>query len=371
MIEVMLDVLLLLAVKATVTVSPKLSAEPMRSCVVDGDLVLQNLNDTTTVALDRTTLKLRWQSRRSGKSGMHSSPGVIAVDAAGATKVVVTGAFTGPIVGLDRQTGSTLWTLPLPKMDAGGPGGVSGAAVRNEAGHAVVPTLGGIVTVDVATGALLSSIKTVAGTTGAAVYGDNVVFIDMAGGNARSVAKDGTELWQLRGPCTSPGAGAITCAGFQTESIPVRDGIAYLATNTAETWAVHLQSGRKRLGFEARGGAIDPPVIGEDFDDLIIVTGIVDPKKSRVVSHELTSWERLTAHERWHVDIKGQATGAAVFTDSVVVGKDRSARIYDRLTGALKETVATKGGVFWAPCVGDDGAFYVVDDSKHITRIVP
>jgi hypothetical protein len=34
-------------------------------------------------------------------------------------------------------------------------------------------------------------------------------------------------------------------------------GIGYIATNSAETWAVDLKTGEKLLGFESRGGAVD------------------------------------------------------------------------------------------------------------------
>lgn len=366
----MIALVLLLAAKATVVTSPKLSSAPTHSCVVADDLILQHLADTSVVALDKHTLEVRWRSAVVGKNGYDSSPGV--VGRAGA-RVVVTGAFTGPASGLDAASGKVLWAAEFPKMQGGDDSGVTGNAVALGDDRAVVGTLGGVRVVDVSSGKVTAGFDVFAAALSPTVVDDGVVFVDLSAGKVRSRAFDGRLRWEVGGPCRPRDDHTTVCSGIQVETIPVVEengGVTgYVSTNTAETWALDLKTGKKLLGFESRGGSASAPAV--TGDDLVLVAGVYQGVGPPTI-HVVTDFERTTARERWHVDITGHATSAAIAGDVVAVGKDRSVRLYDRATGKGRGSVDVKGAVWWAGCVDDDdGAFFFGDDSRHVTRIVP
>ncbi|HEY4221809.1 MAG TPA: PQQ-binding-like beta-propeller repeat protein, partial [Myxococcota bacterium] len=337
-----------------------LAAGAMRPCVVDGDSVVQALASGDVVSVARATHAVQWRAHL-GSGGVHAAPAVLG-------DVVVAGAFAGPALAF-AGTGAVRWRAPID--------GVIGSPVQRE--HTIfVGTIGGLVALDDATGYERGRFPTVGGVPAVAVDGDRVVFASFTDDALIAVDVDEvgaytvfTQAWRLHGPALAhdKNGAATNFAGFQAESIPIVDGVAFVPTNVAEVWAVDVGTGQKRWGYEPGGSVVNAPAVARGLVFIVASNGssVDKDRASRVVAVDAGS-----GVERWAVELPHVlAMGGAVVVDGVVaLATDARALLgFHAATGARIFTVKLRGAGWWTPCADGDGTIYVGDDSGALTAV--
>jgi outer membrane protein assembly factor BamB len=326
------SVVSVVAAATVVDVAP--GASGVGACVASPSAVFVVGNKNVVTAVDAATLKVRWRTRPLGKG----SPMTPAALWATTGKDVVVVGFAGVVVGVDAASGKELWRTVVsrhPEVNVGIGLGVMGRPVAVGVGNIAVSYIGGVAVLDAGSGTVRHTWETFAGNNVlAAVDDDIVVYSDLPEGKliARSLSEERV-LWTVDAPCTG-----AHCGLFQAEAIGVaRDNasvVGYVATNTAETWAIDLKTGRKLRGFETPSGSIAAPIVG---DDVVVASG----NSERTT---LLSFERATGAPRFEAEVQGFSSDPVAAGDAIVLTWERGVHVVDRATGALRMSHRARPG---------------------------
>jgi outer membrane protein assembly factor BamB len=276
----------------------RLSTEPgdgifTTAAVVDG-VVYAGSYYGTVIAADAVTGRERW--RFTADAAIYSSPAVVA-------GVVYVGDNAGTLYALDAATGDPRWRFapdePWERYVNGSPAVVDGtvyvvSGVRRPGKTSWLHAL------DAATG---HERWHVAGHAGDDLYGTpavatGVVYVSSLAGILYAVdAGDGHARWQF-----APGAASMTYPA-------VVDGVVYLGTDR-DLHALDATSGRERWSHAlSRSAAVGTsPTVADGV----------------VYAADANGWEyaigAATGDERWHLDLGGPITSAAIVDGVVFVG---------------------------------------------------
>lgn len=349
--------LTVLSLVASATVVDVAAGVGLGPCAAADNAVFVVGDKNVVTAVDATTLKVRWRTRPLGKG----SPMTPATLWATTGKEVVVVGFAGVVVGVDAASGRELWRTIVsrhPEVNQGIGMGVMGKPVPIGVGNVAVSYIGGVAVLDAGNGAIRASFAMDAGNNVlAAVDDDILVYSGLPEGAvfARSISEERV-LWSLPAPCQGE-----TCGLFQGESIGmVREGGAvtgYVATNTAETWAVDLKTGRKLRGFETPSGSVVAPIVGAD---VIVASG--DIKQTT-----LLSFDRATGAPRFEASVAGFSSDAVAAGDAIVLTWEEGVHVVDRATGALRHSQRVRRP--GQACSNSAAAF--VPTKKGLLRVRP